>query len=43
MRLEVFETFTLLVTGLLVGQLRRRLIEHCLPHISRTLGEPPTA
>jgi hypothetical protein len=26
-----------------VGQLRRRLIEHCRPHISRTLGEPPTA
>jgi hypothetical protein len=26
-----------------VGQLRRRLIEHCRPHISRTLGETPTA
>lgn len=26
-----------------VGQLRRRLIERCRPHISRTLGDQPTA
>jgi hypothetical protein len=26
-----------------VGQMRRRLIEHCRPRISRTLGETPTA
>lgn len=26
-----------------VGQLRRRLVEHCRPRISRTLGETPTA
>jgi hypothetical protein len=26
-----------------VGQLRRRLIEHCRPRISRTLGETPPA